>query len=51
MKILICSLNSLGFLNPFIGLAKELTSQGHEVAFVCDQSLSDTVCREGFTNT
>jgi MGT family glycosyltransferase len=48
MKILICSLNSLGFLNPFIGLAKELTSQGHEVAFVCDQSLSDTVCREGF---
>lgn len=49
MKLLICSLNSFGFLNPFIGLAKELISQGHEIAFVCDTACEDVLVQEGLT--
>jgi UDP:flavonoid glycosyltransferase YjiC (YdhE family) len=34
MKVLFCSLDSPGFLFPAIGLAAELRSRGHSVAFV-----------------
>lgn len=40
MKILICSLNGTGYLNPTIGLALDLKRREHHVAIVTDSSCS-----------
>ena len=47
MKILFSSLNTFGFINPLIGLAKHLRSLTHEVAFVCDPSFTAHLQRQG----
>jgi len=36
MKFLFCSLDSMGFLCPSVGIAKALIARGHDVAFVTD---------------
>jgi len=39
-RFLFCSLASHGFLHPLIGLARELSGRGHQVAFVTDPAFA-----------
>ena len=48
MRYLFCSLSSFGFLLPSMGIAEALRRRGHEVAFVADIKVSDTLARAGF---
>jgi UDP:flavonoid glycosyltransferase YjiC (YdhE family) len=48
MRVLMCSLESPGFLFPAIGLAKALAARGHEVAFVTDRSAESRLAQAGF---
>ena len=47
MKIIFCSIGGYGFLNPMIGIAKELQSQGNDVAFVTNPQFRDMIERNG----
>jgi UDP:flavonoid glycosyltransferase YjiC (YdhE family) len=48
MRFLFCSLDSLGFLHPAIGVAKVLSSRGHEVKFVTNLPHGDLLASLGF---
>jgi UDP:flavonoid glycosyltransferase YjiC (YdhE family) len=47
MRYLLCSLDSLGFLYPMVGIAQELQRRGHTVACVTDQSRQTLLQRAG----
>lgn len=49
MRVLLCSLDSLGLLYPTIGIAQELQRRGHTVACVTDQGRAGLLEQAGIT--
>jgi UDP:flavonoid glycosyltransferase YjiC (YdhE family) len=49
MRFLFCSLDSLGFLFPSIGVARALAARGHEVAFATDARLAELLAGLGLS--
>ncbi len=47
MRFLLCSLDSLGFLYPMMGIARALERRGHETAFVADETLDGLLAEHG----
>lgn len=48
MRVLFCSLDARGMINPALGMAHQLSLAGHDVAFASGKSLSGDIEGEGF---